>query len=152
MPNVAQKQMHQCRDTFINSTHAHHVAPSHLTVQSSHIQWNWLEPLYLFIFGCENLCPLLQSSPGHSNHINYRAKTKDKGNKKVNDKRLRSCSSKEVLPINMKELRMSIKVSHLAKTQRTFPDSIYFPWAHTSRGGQVRQITLDTSFLIFLYR
>lgn len=116
LPNAAQKQRHQCRSTFINLTHSCCVATSHLTVLSIPTQWNWLELLYLFIFGCENLCPVLKSSSGHTNHINYQAETKDKGNKTVSDKRLRSSSSKVVLLINMAELKMNMKVSHLAET------------------------------------
>lgn len=88
VPNVAQKQMHQCKDAFINLTHIHCVAKSHLTVVSFCTQLNWLESLYLFIFGCENLCPALKSSSWYTNHINYQAKTKDKGNKIVMTKAL----------------------------------------------------------------
>lgn len=48
----------------------------------------------LFIFGCENLCPVLKSSSGYTNCINYQVKAKNKGNKTVNEPHpLRASSS-----------------------------------------------------------
>lgn len=123
LPNVAEKQIHQRRSTFINLTHACCVATSHLTVLSILTQWNWLEPLYLFIFEWENLCPVLKSSSGYTNRINYQEKTKDDGNKTANDKRPRSSLSQVLLAINMVKLKMNMKVSHLAKT---LPFLIFF--------------------------
>lgn len=133
--------MHQCRNTFINLTHACRVATSHLTVLSIPTQWNWLEPLYLFIFGCEDLCPVLKTS-GYTNHINYQARTKYKRNKRANDKRPRSSSTKVLLPINMAELKMNTKVSHLAKTLASKDISWFSSLLGVIRAvGQVRQIT-----------
>ena len=134
--------MHQCRNTFINLTHACCVATSHLTVLSIPTQWNWLEPLYLFIFGCENLCPVLKTSSGYTNHINYQARTKYKRNKTANDKRPRSSSTKVLLPINMAELKMNTKVSHLAKALASKDISWFsFLLGFIQAVGQVRQIT-----------
>ena len=142
LPNEAEKQIHQCRSTFINLTHACCVATSHLTVLSIPTQWNWLEPFYLFIFGCENLCPVLKSSSGYTNHINYQAKTKDNGNKTANDKRPRSSSSQVLLAVNMAELKMNMKVSHLAKTLPSEDISWFsFLLAFIQAVGQLRQVT-----------
>lgn len=44
----------------------------------------------LFIFGCENLCPVLKSASGCTSHISYQEKAKDKGNMTANDKRPRA--------------------------------------------------------------
>ena len=133
LPNVAEKQIHQCRSTFINLTHACCVATSHLTVLSIPTQWNWLEPLYLFIFGCENLCPVLKSSSGYTNHINYQAKTKDHGNKTANDRRPRSSSPQVLLAINMVELKMSMPSGQDAALRGHF--LIFFsPCFHASSG------------------
>ena len=136
LPNEAEKQIHQCRSTFINLTHACCVATSHLTVLSIPTQWNWLEPFYLFIFGCENLCPVLNSSSGYTNHINYQAKTKDNGNKTANDKRPRSSSSQVLLAVNMAELKMNMKVSHLAQDSALRGHFLIFfsPCIHASSG------------------
>lgn len=74
-----------------------------------------------------------QKLSGYTNHINYQAKTKDKGNKIANDKRPRYFSSKALFPINMAELRMSMKVCHLAKTVPSEDISwfYFFPWVPT---------------------
>jgi hypothetical protein len=90
----------------------------------SRIGWYLFICLFLDVKICAQSS---KSSPGYISHINYQAKTEDKGSKTANDKYLRTSSSEVVIPINMEELRMSIKVSHLARTQRTATDSLLFP-------------------------
>ena len=109
------------------------LAPVSQLISNSPTQWNWLEPLYLFIFGCENLCPVLKSSSGYTNHINYQAKTKDHGNKTANDRRPRSSSPQVLLAINMVELKMSMPSGQDAALRGHF--LIFFsPCFHASSG------------------
>lgn len=73
-----------------------------------------LAGISLFTFRCGNLCPELKNSLGIP-AISITKQKQDKGNKIANDKRPRCSSSKVLFPINMVELRMSMKVCHLAK-------------------------------------
>ena len=72
----------------------------------------------------------------YTNHINYQAKTKDNGNKTANDKRPRSSSSQVLLAVNMAELKMNMKVSHLAQDSALRGHFLIFfsPCIHASSG------------------
>lgn len=83
-------------------------------------------------FSMWKFVPSAQKFSGYTSHINYQAKTKDKRNKIANDKRPRCSSSKVLFPINMAELRMSMKSCHLAKTEPSKEISwfYFFSWVH----------------------
>lgn len=106
VPNVALKQMHQCRATFINLTHACCVATSHLTVLSLPTQWNWLEPLFCLFLDVK-ICAQCSKVPLVISSLSI---TKNKQRK--NEVRQQTTKDPEPLPlkvllsVNMEELRV----------------------------------------------
>lgn len=141
--------MHHCRETFINLTHACCVTTSHLTVLSIPTQWNWLEPLCL-LFDVE-ICAQSSKFSGYTSHINYQAKTEDKGNKIANDKRPRCSSSKVLFPINMVELRMSMKVCHLAKFVPSKDISWFYCFPLVNTGSRSNKANHTWYFLFHIF-
>lgn len=117
----------------------------------------WASPLNgigwnLFVyFSMWKSVPRAQKFSGYTSHINYQAKTEDKGNKIANDKRPRCSSSKVLFPINMVELRMSMKVCHLAKFVPSKDISWFycFPLVHTGSRSNKANHTWYFLFHIF---